>query len=947
MALSRFLLARLIASPIFVLERGAGCTCCSISVPASALEKAERVEVQYRGVEVVGGTLADYEEDSFGGLVAKKGAPVLNKLYFDERLVLWQRSSDMSAEALSLPFSIAYPNANYPSECKSECKQAPSQSFEIAYHVIVWLVDADNEPVARVVQNMPFVPTFSRKPSPVRQAPLTQMGFDERGRECLFTRVTLSQADYVPGDQIVAGVYIECTKSNRTIRKAECTLRQRIECRMRRTFSPAETAEIASNSRPQSSQPSAASDDSDVLWSRMADVGQPQTLTLTTSGVGLAAAAASGGQTSASVIGSTISQTSDMYDVPDKRDSGLSRTMTAKSPTGIISGLRACSANMHTSIPASASMVSGHFLLFSYELQIDVTISSLGRSTQKIITHTPLGSTAGSVENGATTPTSASGFMLNRQLPCHRALVEAHAVSGSFSATATQFPQNVLQTPTSFVDDRDKVESFRKSRFSVGAFHTATSNMDNAASADKATEDAVSRRLSALKSAPIPRNGSVYSAFDTDGVDLELPNAVEQLRYRCEESLALVPKIFDPSKPAEPEEAAAEPESEEQQQAADSAAATELPEAGKPFIGTALKEGTSGDDKRHSKISNGSSDEFDLARAVTAAAEKVINDKEWDRPGSCYLPPKPSKRKSKGARAAAHALSGGGDASPSAPAAADTAVASDNSSNQANSSLEPRSSLESSRASSHFSDRDDIEMAISQLAPAKRQEEAETEEAKPDKRVSGLNHLIKGIDFLTIEEKGPELTGLLSADPSQLVFKTTFNDSLSQADAELADTEAGPPAAAAAAAAAGSDTTAYSPQAESAVLVQPGWTMFTPPPPAPQQITTSLRRSMSMPGNPAEVAELTAAAAAAAAAAKEDNMNSEEPTVARSAFESREYKTVLVRKGRIKIDAGRFSGMSPSSMISAMSSTSRLGGTSRTGVFRSFGQRFSSWFGKK
>ncbi|KAJ2844651.1 hypothetical protein IWW36_005099, partial [Coemansia brasiliensis] len=78
--------------------------CCrSISVPASALEKADRIEVQYRGVEVVGGTLADYEENSFGGLVAKKGAPVLNKLYFDERLVLWQRNSDMSAEALSLP----------------------------------------------------------------------------------------------------------------------------------------------------------------------------------------------------------------------------------------------------------------------------------------------------------------------------------------------------------------------------------------------------------------------------------------------------------------------------------------------------------------------------------------------------------------------------------------------------------------------------------------------------------------------------------------------------------------------------------------------------------------------------------------------------------------------------------------------------------------------------
>ncbi|KAJ2309211.1 hypothetical protein IWW52_005755, partial [Coemansia sp. RSA 2704] len=442
----------------------------SIAVPAAALATAARVEVQYRGVEVVGGTLADYEDYSFDGLVLKKGARALTKLYFDERLVVWQRGGDAAGAALALPFAIAYPNANYPSECRSECAQAPSQSFEIAYHIIAWLVGADNVPVARVVQSMPFVPAFSRKPGALRAAPVSQAGHDERGRECLLTRVTLSQPEYVPGDQIVAGVYIECTKSGRTIRRAECTLRQRVECRMRRTFSPAETAEIASSSRPQSSQPSAASDDSDVLWSRLLDVGPPQTLTLTTSGVGLAAAAACGAPANASVAASAASQASDMCDVPDKRDSSLSRTIAAaKSPTSIMSGLRACSANMHTSIPPSASMVSGHFLLFSYELQIDVTISSLARGTQKISTHTALGgSGGGGGVGGAATPTSTSGFTLARQPQYHRALAEAHASSGSFSATAAYFPQNAMQTPGSLVDDGGRIASFRKSRFSAG-----------------------------------------------------------------------------------------------------------------------------------------------------------------------------------------------------------------------------------------------------------------------------------------------------------------------------------------------------------------------------------------------------------------------------------------------------------------------------------------------
>ncbi|KAJ2222065.1 hypothetical protein IW143_001567, partial [Coemansia sp. RSA 520] len=98
-----------------------------ITVPAAALEGAECVEIQYRGVEVVGGTLDDFEDHSFGGLVLKQGARAFNRLYFDERLVLWQRNdAESSDEALQLPFSIAYPNANYPSECRSECKQAPS-----------------------------------------------------------------------------------------------------------------------------------------------------------------------------------------------------------------------------------------------------------------------------------------------------------------------------------------------------------------------------------------------------------------------------------------------------------------------------------------------------------------------------------------------------------------------------------------------------------------------------------------------------------------------------------------------------------------------------------------------------------------------------------------------------------------------------------------------------
>ncbi|KAJ2498719.1 hypothetical protein GGH96_004077 [Coemansia sp. RSA 1972] len=833
-----------------------------ITVPAAALEGAECVEVQYRGVEVVGGTLDDFEDHSFGGLVLKQGARALNRLYFDERLVLWQRSTEAD-EALQLPFSIAYPNANYPSECRSECKQAPSQSFEIAYHIIVWLLGADNEPVARVVQSMPFVPMFSRKPSALRQAPVTQTGRDDRGRECLFTRVTLSQTDYVPGDQIVAGVYIECTKSSRTIRKAECTLRQRVECRMRRTFSPAETAEIASSSRPQSSQPSAVSDDSDVLWSRLIDVGQVQTLTLNTSGVGLAAAAASGGTASASAVAaaSTVSQGSDAFEASDKRDSSVSRTLS-KSPNSLMSGLRACSANMHTSIPSSASMISGHYLLFSYELQIDVTIGSLARGTQRISTYTSLSS---NYAGGATTPTSSSGFTLSRQPQHHRALAEAHASSGSFSATAAHFPQNAMHTPASFGDD--KPAGLRKSRFSVGAFQSGDRAIDD-------DEDKASRRFSALRTAPIARNFSVNSAAEDTDETLEPPNAVEQLRYRCEASLALAPKIFDLSKPAEvPAEVLIEEAGADSGVAAVTPTAStaegspEIP-AAKVFIGTA-----------QALQSDNTGSEFDLAQAVYAAADKVINDKEWERPNSCYMPAAKPKRKSKARTVLSHTSD---DAKPASSS---------------------RDSM-SSRASSHFSDVDDVEHAISQLAPKSQIVEDVVEDPVEAKESPGLKNMIQGIDFFeTASDVGPELTGLLSADPNTLVF----NVSLLDPELETQSLHE--------AACAPTPSVNMSPATDSAVLVQPGWTMFTPEP-----LTAVLRRSISMPG-------------------KTEHMYSPQPDIARSAVEPSEYKTVLVRKSRLgRIDAGRL-GMSPSSM-----SASRMG--LRSGVLRNLGQKFSSWFKK-
>ncbi|KAJ2127115.1 hypothetical protein IW136_006485, partial [Coemansia sp. RSA 678] len=299
---------------------------------------------------------------------------------------------------------------------------------------------------------------------------------------------------------------------------------------------------------------------------------------------------------------------------------------------------------------------------------------------------------------------------------------------------------------------------------------------------------------------------------------------------------------------------------------------------GKVFIGTA--QALQPDSDTHGS-------EFDLAQAVYAAADKVMNDKEWERPNSCYMPVAKPRRKSKGARTV---LSN---------------HTSDDAKPEGNSS---RDSMASSRASSHFSDLDDVEHAISQLAPKTQIPPDDVTKSVEVKESPVLKNIIQGIDFFdTASDVGPELTGLLSADPNTLVFNVSLFD------AEPAETQS-----LAEATADNTSNVNMSPATDSAVVVQPGWTMFTP---EALQHTAVLRRSISMPGNT-------------------EHMYSPQPDVARSAVEPSEYKTVLVRKSRLgRIDAGRL-GMSPGSMSSA----SRMG--LRSGVLRNLGQRFTSWFKK-
>ncbi|KAJ1940185.1 hypothetical protein EC988_007107, partial [Linderina pennispora] len=322
----------------------------SVRVTAAA-GAVDRIEVRYRGIEVVGGTVDD-DVDDFDGQPARKGVRVLTKAYFDERLVVWDQATGAGLEwgaEQTLGFSIGMPRANYPAEIRST--QGPeSQHFEICYQLVA-LAFKGEQVVARHVHRVRFTPSLSKTIVDVPQPAVSRTAYDDRGNECLVTRVTLSQPEYVPGDQVLGGVFIEMhSKANngRTVRKAECQLRQRIECRMRRSGSEGSGA----GARPQS----APGDDSDILWTRVVDLEPPQTLTLTSYGVGLAAMA-EGAESSHELHGGGGSS--------------------------LMAGYKACSANIHTVMPINTPVIAGHFLAFTYELLVTATVAGLAWGMQK------------------------------------------------------------------------------------------------------------------------------------------------------------------------------------------------------------------------------------------------------------------------------------------------------------------------------------------------------------------------------------------------------------------------------------------------------------------------------------------------------------------------------------------------------------------------------------
>ncbi|KAJ2714392.1 hypothetical protein H4R19_001752, partial [Coemansia spiralis] len=238
-----------------------------------------------------------------------------------------------------------------------------------------------------------------------------------------------------------------------------------------------------------------------------------------------------------------------------------------------------------------------------------------------------------------------------------------------------------------------------------------------------------------------------------------------------------------------------------------------------------------------------------------------------------------------------------------------------------------------SSESSHYSrmDRSEIEDAINRLAPIKQQAGLQVE-------TSGLDDMMQGMGFFDARDTGPELTGLLSADPDKLTFGDVplLNGALVAAAASEEDTATADEAPAVLPLPAEAEPSGRE-RARSRLSARFGWKMLTPPPQAPQQIASVLRRSISMPSGTTDgrgSADLREAAEAEAMA------QSPQPTVAQSTHGSGEYKSVLIRKSRL-------SGVSPSSMLSAMSSTSRLGAASRANMLRTIGSRMSSWFSKK
>ncbi|KAJ2766978.1 hypothetical protein IWQ57_004142, partial [Coemansia nantahalensis] len=550
----------------------------------------------------------------------------------------------------------------------------------------------------------------------------------------------------------------------------------------------------------------------------------------------------------------------------------------------------------------------------------------------------------------AETPTSALGFTLSRHTARHRALAEAHATSGSVSATAACFPPSAMQTPASFADAREAA-SLRPTRLSYGG---APRHDDALAVADAlGCEGDDARQFGSLTSTPIHRNLSTPSAAeDKTAETAELPNAVEQLRYRCAESLALMPKIFDPSRPATGSVSAAPDTAGDATPTAPAPADTPSPDgdadapasigSGKVFIGSAQSPAVAaaGNDSPGQHDESGaptakpgsasSSIDFDLAGAVAAAAEKVMNDKTWEQPDNCLLLPakKSARRKTRAARAAPKERRGSGSSGESQPMF---------DAEEGDSSDRSNSSSKRSSESSHYSqmDRSEIENAINRLAPIRQPADLQIETGE-------LDDMMQGMEFFDAQDAGPELTGLLSADPDKLTFGDAHLGGALAAiatadDAAAHETTAAPqsqsPEAEAEAEAEAAAESSGQAQARSRLSSRFGWKLLTPPPPPPPQLTTVLRRSISMPDG-------TGSAELRQADAPESAEPEPEPTIAQSAHEPREYKGVLVRKSRL-------SGVMPTAVLSAMSSPARLGAASRANMLRTIGSRMSAWFTKK
>ncbi|KAJ2814545.1 hypothetical protein GGI24_006349, partial [Coemansia furcata] len=422
------------------------------------------------------------------------------------------------------------------------------------------------------------------------------------------------------------------------------------------------------------------------------------------------------------------------------------------------------------------------------------------------------GSTA-SLESATPTCLIGGGSLT---LPRHHRLLPAEPLnlgSGSLSASAACFPPNVLQpSSTLLIDGREKAQ-LKGSRFSVGAFQGGGIGARHSSGCTVVPEDSTvdlePQRVSMLKGCGISR----MSYGEDAGGGALLPNAVELLRFRCDSTLALLPKIFLPTNGR----------SNCGDAAADDAhrSSWECPDDEVPATATATVAAVEAKQEEA-----GNSSEYDLASAVYAAAEKVLKDKEWERPTSLYVAGK----------------SGGG--------ANDYDNSNSRRSRALNSDLRASGGhlLFGSSEADKIDEEDeeyeetselDVENAINELAPTKRASLSIGE--APD----GVDDFIHGIDFFGAEgANGPELTGMLSADPEKLVFGV----SLSSEIASMASPATGASVVADASSMdrnerVTSGSTAVQP--EDTELFKPTWATGNRQ--QQQPISSILRRSISMP----------------------------------------------------------------------------------------------------